>query len=884
MNSKLLKRRRLRDLPLGYKFSFLVSGVVIMLGIASIFFVESKVSHALHIEHRERGFTIARHLATHCVDLIFTDNRIKLYQLLSEIKSKEKDIAYLFVVDTKKEVFAHTFGKEGFPKVLLTANPLTEGESFSYNHLQFDNDKNIVDELTVPLLEGIAGELHIGLCEKFILQKIQTLRMQLIGIASIICLFGVLAAFFFARIMSKPLQTLSIASDKFGRGEAIQELPVIAHDEIGRLTATFNQMVTKIKRSRAKQVTVEKALRTSKKEWERTFNALTDIVTLQTPDLCIIKSNTSGCVTLGLSSNAIQGRHCYELFHGSSQPCPGCPLVQTSKTFSPYTKEMYHKKLGKTFLVSASPVKNESGELTHIVHVATDITTIKKSEEDRIRLKAAIDQASETVVITDVDGTIQYVNPAFETLTGYSRDIAIGKNPRILNSGKQDSQFYAKMWAELEQGKVWKGHLINRKKDGSLFEEEATISPVRNNEGRITNFVAVKRNVTKEVSLEKQLRQAMKMEAIGTLAGGIAHDFNNILAAMIGYSEIAKQQLGDDDPVKKDIEQVLIAGTRAADLVKQILTFSRQGEEILKPLNIQSIIKEVLKLLRASLPTTITLRESIAPSCGKVLADPTQIHQVLMNLCTNAKDAIGGAIGTLSVSLTEKQISETETIADCPQIEHGTYLDLEISDTGCGIDTLTRTHIFDPFFTTKGIGKGTGLGLSVVHGIIKQHQGEITVTSTVNKGTTFNIYLPVIDKHVVEKEQLLTDALPGGDERILLVDDEPAITHLLERILGILGYKVTVVSSSTEALKIYSKNPEEFDLVITDMTMPEMTGTDLAMKLLAIQPKLPIILCTGFSEAMNEAQARLLGIREYIRKPIDTLALAKAIRKALPPS
>jgi|GEM_PF-2966786 len=220
MNNKLLKRRRLRDLPLGYKFSFLVSGVVIMLGIASIFFVESKVSHALHIEHRERGFTIARHLATHCVDLILTENRIKLYQLLSDIKSKEKDVAYLFVVDGKKEVFVHTFGKEGFPKVLLTATPLTDGESFSYNQLQFDNDKNIVDELTVPLLEGTAGELHIGLSEKFILEKIRTLRMQLIGITSIICLFGIFSAFFFARIMSKPLQTLSYSFRQIWAGRS----------------------------------------------------------------------------------------------------------------------------------------------------------------------------------------------------------------------------------------------------------------------------------------------------------------------------------------------------------------------------------------------------------------------------------------------------------------------------------------------------------------------------------------------------------------------------------------------------------------------------------------------------------------------------------------
>jgi len=873
--------KRFRDLPLGFKFSFLVSGVVVILGIISIFFVESKVSQALHSEHRERGLTIARHLATHCVDLLFTDNKIKLHQLLFAIKTTEKDIDYLFVLDTEKDVFAHTFGGKGFPKVLLDANPLSEGQQFAYSHLQFDDDKNIIDELTIPLLEGTAGELHIGLSEAFILQKIQTLRMQLIGITSIISLFGICVAFFFARIMSKPLQSLSMASDRFGRGEAIHALPIAAHDEIGRLTATFNQMVTKIERSSIKRDKVEKALRRSKKEWERTFNAITDIVTLQTPDMSIVKSNTSGCIALGLPGDKIQGQHCYELFHGSSEPCPECPLVQTQKTFSPYTKEMYHEKLGKTFLVSASPVINEEGELTHIVHVATDITAIQESEEDRVRLKAAIDQASETVVITDPEGSIQYVNPAFETLTGYSREEAIGQNPNILNSGEHEQQFYTKMWAGLKQGKIWKGRLINRKKDGSLFEEEATISPVKNNEGQITNFVAVKRDVSREVSLEKQLRQAMKMEAIGTLAGGIAHDFNNILTAMIGYTEIARELLSVDDPVKKDLEQVLIAGARATDLVKQILTFSRQGEEKLKPLNVQIVFKEVLKLLRSSFPTTITLHAHIDPSCGMILADPTQVHQVLMNLCTNAKHAIGDAIGTLNISLTQIDLSTSESMADCPQLKRGTYLDLEINDTGCGMDGLTMAKIFDPFFTTKKMGEGTGLGLSVVHGIIKQHQGDITVSSVVGQGTTFHIYLPVIDERVAKKKQINTEIIPGGNERILLVDDELAIVQILERVLGNLGYTVTVFSSSIEALNCYTNDPDIFDLVITDMTMPELTGTDLARELLILRPELPIILCTGFSEAIDEARANSLGIREYIKKPVDKLNLAKAIRKAL---
>jgi PAS domain S-box-containing protein len=532
--------------------------------------------------------------------------------------------------------------------------------------------------------------------------------------------------------------------------------------------------------------------------------------------------NTSGRATLGIPWEEITGLHCYELFHGSTTPCHGCPLLKTKKTLSSYTKEIHFETLGKTYLVSASPVINKVGELTHIVHIAQDITAIKKSEEDRIRLAAAIDQSSETVVITDVEGSIQYVNPAFEKLTSYSRKEAIGQNPRILNSGRHAPVFYKKMWDTLLQGNTWKGHLINKKKDGTLFEEEATISPVKNREGQITNFVAVKRDVSREVLLEKQLRQVMKMEAIGTLAGGIAHDFNNILAAILGYSEIVKAQLPDNGQIRKDIDQVICAANRASDLVRQILTFSRHTKEEFKPLNIQLIIQEVLNLIRSSLPTTIHLKENIDAANGLILADSTLIHQVLMNLCTNAKHAIGEAIGTLSVSLSEVQVTGSDIIADCPQLKHGAYLDFEISDTGCGMDGLTQTKIFDPFFTTKKTEKGTGLGLAVVHGIIKQHKGEITVSSKPGQGTTFHIYLPITDREP-QTERLAIENIPRGSERILLVDDETVVAHMIQRSLHNLGYTVTAFTSSIDALDAYTKNPDDFDLVITEY---DHTGND----------------------------------------------------------
>ena len=513
-----------------------------------------------------------------------------------------------------------------------------------------------------------------------------------------------------------------------------------------------------------------------------------------------------------------------------------------------------------------------------------DITEYMLAEESRLQLLTAIEQASESFIITDKNIRIQYVNPAFEQLTGYAKDEVLDKNPRIIKSGKQSDSFYREMWDTLKKGKVWKGHLINRKKDGSLFEEDATITPVVDDKGIIINYIAVKRDITQQVIIEKQLRQAMKMEAIGTLAGGIAHDFNNILAIMLGYSEIVRDNLPADSLAKVNIEQIIIAGNRAADLVTQILTFSRQGEEEFRRFKMQLIIKEALKLLRASLPATIELKQDIDDNAGIIFGDTTQIHQVLMNLCTNAKHAIGDSSGILSVSLSEVTVTNSNAIHDCPQLGNGTYVDLEISDTGCGMDGLTQSKIFDPFFTTKEQGKGTGLGLAVVHGIIKQHKGEIVVRSKPGQGTTFHVYLPVVIEVDVQAEQKVSEDIPRGSEQILFVDDEKMIVHMMQDILNNLGYKVTPFTSSIEALDTYKKNPGHFDLVITDMTMPKMTGVELAEKIFELRADQPVVLCTGFSEVIDEEMTKSLGIREYIKKPADNHTLAKAIRRALKPS
>ena len=536
---------------------------------------------------------------------------------------------------------------------------------------------------------------------------------------------------------------------------------------------------------------------------------------------------------------------------------------------------------GSVYLsLRTAPLVDGQGNIQGGIAIVVDLSEQKRAETEKSRFMSAIEQASETIVITDTKGSIEYVNPAFEIMTGYTAEEAQGQNPRILKSGRHDRQFYREMWKTLKKGQVWKGQIVNRKKDGTLFEEDVTISPVRNQEGKVTNYVAVKRDVTREVALKKQLNQAMKMEAIGTLAGGIAHDFNNILSAVLGYAEMVDLQLAEDDPAREDVAQIITAGHRATELIRQILTFSRQEEEELRPVKLQFILKEALKLLRSSLPSSIELHQYIDSSCGSVLADPTRIHQVLINLCTNAKQAMEGRHGRLTVRLVEQSHLDAAGILPV-NMKHDKWVTLIVSDTGCGMDAQVRERIFDPFFTTKKKGQGTGLGLSVVHGIVKSHGGEIIVESEPGKGTTFHVFFPLVKGEEQPLDHDIVTEMPGGSERIVLVDDEPLLVDLMERSLSLLGYRVDSFTDSSVALTWIEEQGDAIDLVITDMTMPGITGSELAVSVLARNPDMPIILCTGYSEVIDAETALELGIRAFVTKPVDNRQLACTIRNVL---
>ncbi len=507
-----------------------------------------------------------------------------------------------------------------------------------------------------------------------------------------------------------------------------------------------------------------------------------------------------------------------------------------------------------------------------------DITERKRAEEERIRLEKAIDQTSEAIFITDTFGTIQYVNPAFEKLNGYMRYEVIGRNADLLKGDDEENPDYDMLWDTLRDSRTWRGQLSNRRKNGTQYNAEATFSPIRDNNGMISQFIIVLKDVTDRVRIEKQLRQSQKMEAIGTLAGGIAHDFNNILGAILGYTELVVEDAEEHSRIHKNMLEVMSAATRAKELVAQILAFSRQKEQEKKPVNVLHIVKEVLRLLRSSTPSTIEIKRTLAANSPIVMADPTQIHQIVMNLCTNASQAMREQGGILDVHVTEQEF--TEPFFARHELKPGKYVRLSVGDTGSGIPQDILERVFEPYFTTKKHEGGTGLGLAIVHGIVRNIDGDIVVTSEEGIGTEFVVYLPLIDQQSAPLEPV-NEPLPHGTETILFVDDEDMLIDFAQQAFERLGYNIHTFKEPREALKYYNQNKDRINLVITDQTMPKMTGAQLATAILHDNPDLPIILCTGYSETISKERALQMGIREYVMKPLIMKEMAFIVRGIL---
>ncbi len=511
--------------------------------------------------------------------------------------------------------------------------------------------------------------------------------------------------------------------------------------------------------------------------------------------------------------------------------------------------------------------------------IAIDITRRKRAEEELRKYERIVSTSTDLMSMIDRDYVYQAVNDASLNAFGKKREDVVGLPvSELVGQGVFEEKIKPFLDRCLAGEEVNYRSWFGFPGLGHKFLD-VTCYPFFEDNQRVSGIVVNFRDITHMKQLENRLVQAQKMEAIGTLAGGIAHDFNNILGAIIGYSELVQDKVPEKGLERTNLGQVLKAAGRAKDLVQQILAFSRQSEQEEKPIQIGPLVKEALKMLRASIPTTIEIRQNIQKETGTILADPTQIHQVLMNLCANASHAMQDKGGVLEVNVEEVD-ADPALVARYPDLETGRYVKLTVQDTGHGMDPETVDRIFDPYFTTKEKGVGTGLGLSVVHGIVKGCEGTIGVKSEKGKGTTFDILLPSTETGADEEPGPL-DVLPKGKEHILFVDDEDALVDIGRQMLETLGYRVEVRTSPMDALEAFQAKPDKFDLIITDMTMPQMTGDALAERLMAIRNDIPVILCTGFSHQMDEAKAMALGIKGFVMKPIVMRELAETVRNVL---
>ncbi|BCG46611.1 Two-component system sensor histidine kinase [Citrifermentans bremense] len=528
--------------------------------------------------------------------------------------------------------------------------------------------------------------------------------------------------------------------------------------------------------------------------------------------------------------------------------------------------------------LSTRPAFDEEGKLIYIDGVIQDITERKQNEEALRKLSQAVEQSPVSIVITDTKGRIEFVNPKFVQLTGYSLEEVLGKNPRILNSGKAPVEKSRNLWETICAGKVWEGEFLNRKKDGELFSEHATISPIRNKDGVITHFLAIKEDITERKLLEAQLFQSQKMESIGRLAGGVAHDFNNMLSVILGSAQLAMRCVTEGTPVWQDLEQIVQAGKRSSQITRQLLAFSRK--EIIAPreVNLNEHFTEMQKTLGRLIGEDIRMEFKPAPELWTIDADTTQLDQILVNLAVNARDAMGnGGVLTIQTANIRVDASYSQFHLDASL---GEYVQLSVSDTGCGMDRETLSQIFEPFFTTKEVGKGTGLGLATVYGIVRQHNGFINVYSEPGQGTTFEINFPKFSGSPLGAAKDEAVAVSGSGT-VLLVEDDPLVRKTTLDTLKEIGYQVIEAAGAEEAISICREKGTHVDLILTDVVMPGMNGKEMVDAIEAFRPGLRVLFMSGYTKDLVAQRGVAEGGRHFIQKPFDIHALAGKLRETL---
>ncbi len=594
-------------------------------------------------------------------------------------------------------------------------------------------------------------------------------------------------------------------------------------------------------------------------------------------------ANKSFCRLLGKPAEDVVGKTDFDLYSArlaTKYQNDDQRAIETGASFETEEENILPSGEKRYVHVTKIPITGPASEIVGVQCVFQDITERKRAEEQIRKLSRAVEQSPASIVITDLAGRIEYVNPKFTQVTGYSFEEVRGQNSRLLKGNKTSPEEYRRLWQTISQGGEWRGEFHNRKKTGDLYWESASISPIVDTEGHITHFLAVKEDITERKVLEEQLRQAQKLDSIGRLAGGVAHDFNNMVQVILGNVDLALEEVKPGSALRESLEEIQKAGRRSADLTQQLLAFARKQTIAPRVLDLNETVEALLKMLRRLIGEDINLAWVPAPHLERVKVDPTQIHQILANLCVNARDAISG-VGKISIE-TGNAVFEERDRAVHPEVVPGKYVRLVVSDEGCGMDKETLAHLFEPFFTTKGVGKGTGLGLAMVYGIVEQNHGFIQVESDRGKGTTVMVYLPQhVDQAPTTRKEAAAEVPKSRGEAVLLVEDEQAIVAIARRVLERLGYTVLTASTPSEAIRLAEAQAPTIQLLMTDVVMPEMNGRDLARRLLSSCPNLKCLFMSGYPADIIAQHGVLDEGLHFISKPFSMEDLAAKVREAL---
>ena len=887
-----------RDCSINRKLGFIIvvsTGVALLLACAA-FLTYDLMTFRQHTADALLGD--AQIMAVNCAAAVMFNDSGSAEETLAALRVHGEIVAAR-VYTRHGDVFA-TYLRDGTSQALIQSDLRPAGHYFEAGHLLLFQpivfDQEIVGTVYIDSeLLGLYRRAH-----------------RYAGIALAVMAVSLLGAFLLSlglrRIVSEPILRLAeTAKDVTERKDYSVRAVKRGDDELGLLANSFNEMLEQIERHEAAQQEshavleqrvaertkglrreirdrerAEKALGESEQRYRTLFRTMIDAFALHETicngqgdpvDYRFLQVNPAFEKMTGFLAEQVIGKTVREVL-----PDIESYWIETygkvALTGESIRFENYSGQLNKHFeVVAYSPQKGQ------FATVFVDVTDRKRAEEAQARMATATEQTAEAIFITATDGTIQYVNPAFERITGYSREEVLGQNPRILNSGKQKKEFYCRMWDTLKKGEVWTGHFVNRRKDGTFYEEDATISPVRDQSGAIVNYVAVKRDVTDHIILEAQLRQAQKMEAIGLLAGGVAHDFNNLLTGILGYANILKEEAEPEGEIHKAADMIEMAAERAALLTGQLLGFARKGKMQNISVDMDDTIHEVIRLLDRTIDKSIVITQHSCTRNATVLGDPGQLQQVILNLAINARDAMPKG-GKLTFEIAEVDLDEAYCRVH-PSAAPGRHLFLSVTDTGSGIPKEALEHIFEPFYTTKDMGKGTGMGLAMVYGIVKNHGGFVLVNSEVGRGTTFKVYLPRLVYHSSQKsEEPRLDAVRGTGH-ILVVDDEEVVRNVASSMLRALGYEVSTVSNGRDAIEFFDTSVDEVDAVIIDMIMPEMGGGECFDAIKEIKPNVKTILSTGYG--LNGAAQEIIdrGVTGFVQKPYMMNQLSEIVAQVL---